>query len=495
MYQQNAHLLLFCAALQIGYLFSSSLHLRWIARKPTWRIWAFGCFAQIIGLLILSHQFYHLAEISRPEGLFFEVGFGFCITGGMNFVFLFSDLRGTPKKTTLIQIFAFLAAGGIAVGSVDGFLDGLMIKDLVLIFLSFWLLRKVLYLRTRKTLVEANLLLVTLMTFFISSLYYLWVFLGYKNSMRDPDLLVATFIESMDVQICLVAFLYMAIGFHWTSVGAQANLKYKLDNEKITALLKEKDLLIQNLLKANVLVESGALSAGLSHELNQYLSVIQVNSELAIHALREGCHSEAVEPYLVNVMKSNQLAATLILSLKRFFLKREELPQRCSIDELISEVVVLYRDRLKKSKIELVLDLAAKEEITLSESLMRQVIGNLLVNAVEALDLISRSDKLIIINSQIKYGQLEFSIFDNGQGIKERVAGDIFSLFQSSKSQGTGLGLWISKHIVEKHHGRISYTNMQGTSSGVEFKVAIPLLANEEISKSKVSDSALGHRK
>lgn len=427
----------------------------------------------------MSHQFYRLEANLKPEGPLFEVGFGFCITGGMNFVYLFGDLRQTPKKATLARIFAFLTAGGIAVGSFDAFLDRLIVKDLVLIFLSLWLLREVINLRERKTLVEANLLLFTFMTFAISSLYYLWVFMDYQRSMRDPGSLVQTFIESMDVQVCLVAFLYMAMGFHWTSVGAQASLKYKLDNEKITALLKEKELLIQNLLKANVLVESGALSAGLSHELNQFLSVIQVNAELAIHALQDEKRPEDVKTYIENVIKSNQLAATLIESLQRFFSKREELPQPSCFDDLIMEMVDLYKERLKNAKIELLLDLATKEEVTLWRALIRQVIGNLLANSIEALDLISGKHKWILIRSEIIHGKLLFSISDNGQGINETLIGDVFSLFHTSKTRGIGLGLWLSRHIVEKHHGRIYHTNIQG--GGLEFNVTIPLLSKEEL--------------
>ena len=494
MYQQNAYLLLFAAILQIGYLISSSLHVQAQARNKTWKIWVFGCACVTIGILILCHQFYYLAANLNPEGPLFEVGFGFCLLGVINLYYLLDDLQGLPKKPTLIKFFLFLLAGNIMVGSVDSFLDRLIAKDIVLIYFSLWFLHKVIELRKRKAIEEAGTLIPSAVIFVIASLYYLWVFIGYQHGKRAPEYLVNTFVESMDIQICLTVFIYMTLGFHWTSQGARASLKYKLDNERITALLQEKDVLIQNLLRANVLVESGALSAGLSHELNQYLSVIQVNSELAIHALHEGDQPEAVEPYLEQVIKSNQLAAMLISSLKRFFSKSEELPKPCSMDALISEVAVLYRDRLKKSKIELTLDLRASEKITLWGSLMRQVIANLLINAIEALDLISRPNKRIEIRSQISEGKLQVSVFDNGQGINEQRAGEVFSLFHTTKNHGTGLGLWLSQHIVEKHRGLISAINLLGESGGVEFRITIPLLSNEENLRANASESRLGPR-
>jgi signal transduction histidine kinase len=491
MYQQNAYLLLFAAALQIGYLISSSLHLQPQARSTTWKIWVFGCVCLTIGLLVLSHQFYHLAASLNPEGPLFEVGFGFCLLGAMNVFYLFDDLQGVSKKSSLLEIFIFLLAGNILVGSVESFLDRLIAKDIVLIFYAVWFLRKVMALRERKTFVEAEPLIFSAIIFLVLSLYYLWVFFEYQFSIRGPESLAKTFIESMDIQVFITVFVYMTLGFYWTSEGAKSSLKYKADNERITGLLKEKDLLIQNLLKANVLVESGALSAGISHELNQFLSVIQVNSELAIDALHKGEKPKVVEQYVENVIKSNQLAAALILSLKRFFSGREEWPKSYSIDELISEIAVLYRDRLKKSKIELALNLGAPEEITLWGSLMRQVIANLLINAIEALDLISRPDKRIVISSQIVDGKLQFSISDNGQGLNPGVAGEVFSLFHTSKTHGTGLGLWLSQHIVEKHHGGISHTNIQG--GGVEFKVTIPLLSKEELLMASDCELGPGH--
>jgi two-component system, NtrC family, sensor kinase len=72
------------------------------------------------------------------------------------------------------------------------------------------------------------------------------------------------------------------------------------------------------------------------------------------------------------------------------------------------------------------------------------------------------------------------------------LSGDIFSLFLTSKSHGTGLGLWLSQHIVEKHHGHIIYTNIPG--DGVEFDVTIPLSSKEEILMAREVELAMAHK-
>jgi len=66
--------------------------------------------------------------------------------------------------------------------------------------------------------------------------------------------------------------------------------------------------------------------------------------------------------------------------------------------------------------------------------------------------------------------------------------------FHTTKNHGTGLGLWLSQHIVEKHRGLISAINLLGESGGVEFRITIPLLSNEENLRANASESRLGPR-
>lgn len=479
MYQQNAYLLLFAAALQIGSLVSAWPYLQELTKNNERGMWILGSTLLSIGFLFLSYAFYGLDVHLKPEGALFEIGFGFSMAAGICMTFLYDALSNRPKKITWLQVSVFVLLATVTVGYFDGFLDRLIVKDIFLIFLSLWQLKQVNQLRRSETFAQSRLIFSVAVGFLASSVFFLEIFIEYKLAIRAPEGLIATFLASMDTQIALASMIYLAVGSHWSAEGAKSKLKYKLDNERILLLLEEKELLIQSLMKTHVLVESGALSAGLSHELNQFLAVIQVNSELAIQGLKDRERHEDVEPLIENIIKSNQCAANLIATLKRFFTRREESPMPCCFDDLIEETLTLYCDRIKKSNIQLVVDLAAKEKVTLSEALMRQVIANLLVNAIEALDLLSRPDKTITIRTSLVDGRLHLSIADNGQGIHLSESKDIFNIFNTTKSHGTGLGLWLSKYIVEKHNGHISHTNIQGELDGVEFKVIIPIPSNE----------------
>jgi signal transduction histidine kinase len=145
------------------------------------------------------------------------------------------------------------------------------------------------------------------------------------------------------------------------------------------------------------------------------------------------------------------------------------------LDALIEEVASLYEERARKSGILIKLDLHASEPVFVWDSLMRQAVANLISNAIEALDLLERDNKIICIESGYdEKGWYRFSVTDNGFGIKPDYADKLFELFVSSKSSGTGVGLWLSRHIIERHQGMLTYQNLPD-KSGVSFIVTIPM--------------------
>jgi two-component system NtrC family sensor kinase len=102
------------------------------------------------------------------------------------------------------------------------------------------------------------------------------------------------------------------------------------------------------------------------------------------------------------------------------------------------------------------------------------VVANLISNAIEALDSLDRNDKTIHIET--KYddkGWYRLCVTDNGLGIKPEQEDKLFSLFASSKPSGTGIGLWLSYYIAERHQGTLSFENLPN-QGGVTFSMSIP---------------------
>ncbi len=274
------------------------------------------------------------------------------------------------------------------------------------------------------------------------------------------------------------------LSVYWFQTFSSKAIYERLQHEKILMLLSEKDKLIENLANSSTLVETGALSAGLAHELNQFLARIEMNSDEALHRILDpSVSANDLKPFLENTLVANQSAARLITSLKKLFYSSEERSSLCNLDSLVRDTVLLYKDRARKSGVTIEQNLKATEQYLVWDSLFRQVISNLISNAIDALDIVSNKDRSISIESWIDLDQNYcLTVSDNGLGISSD-QDQIFSLFKTTKSAGSGIGLWLSRYIIERHHGTIRYQNLPD-QGGVVFSITIP--ADSKLSIEKI---------
>jgi len=264
------------------------------------------------------------------------------------------------------------------------------------------------------------------------------------------------------------------LSIYWFQTYSPRAIHDRLQHEKILVLMDEKDKLIENLANNSTLAETGALSAGLAHELNQFLARIEMNSDEALHRIHQSDISAGeLKPFLENTLAANQSAAKLIASLRRLFHGSEERPTLCDLDMLVKDTVLLYGNRARKSKITIDLHLKVTEQYLAWDSLFRQAISNLISNAIEALEMVSNRNRSIIIKSSIEQNHdYRLTISDNGLGVSAN-QDEIFDLFGTTKSSGSGIGLWLSRYIIERHHGSIRYKNLP-ERGGVVFTISIP---------------------
>ena len=262
---------------------------------------------------------------------------------------------------------------------------------------------------------------------------------------------------------------------YWVQHYSLNAIEERQQREKIQQLLQEKDVLIGNLSNSSTLIESGALSAGLAHELNQFLGRIALNRDEISQLINQpDVKLENLKLPLENILKANQSAANLIVSLRKLFNHGSEDSSLCCVDDLVKDIVSLYAGRIQKSDIEVVFDLRVSEQQFVWESLFSQVIVNLLSNAIEALDGKSQGKKVIQIASSIDSSEnYSLTFTDNGPGVDAEQEKKIFNLFATSKSSGSGIGLWLSSYIVERHKGLLTYRNLPD-NGGVSFIIVIP---------------------
>jgi len=220
----------------------------------------------------------------------------------------------------------------------------------------------------------------------------------------------------------------------------------------------------------------GELTASISHELNQPLTAIAANAQAAQQLFRRDRANPDLEEALEDLVTDSIRAAEIIHRLQALFRKRPAVRAEIDVNALIEDVLLLLGDDLRNRQIRVHFQRFEPLMKVLGDSVqLRQVVINLLRNAEDAIaGLVEGPREIRIETSQPDDGRVAISIRDNGVGVKEADLERIFGHFVSSKPQGLGMGLAISRSIVEAHRGRIWARRNEGhgITMYIEFPVA-----------------------
>jgi signal transduction histidine kinase len=236
------------------------------------------------------------------------------------------------------------------------------------------------------------------------------------------------------------------------------------------------------LLKANKTVTSGGLSASLAHELNQPLAAIRLNGQILRKTLQDqgGSVSAEVEAMVNDILSENDRASKIIASLRSIFMNTPANWTQVDSASLVRKALTLVNQEVEKSNIHVKCVLAENLQITVAEDEILQVLLNLLVNSMDALKAQSHSQvKCIAIETVRQNDCVRISVADNGPGISQEMQAVLFEILSSSKETGMGLGLWLSRYIVERHSGQLTYTT--STLGGAMFMVDLPIAHNSVV--------------
>jgi signal transduction histidine kinase len=224
----------------------------------------------------------------------------------------------------------------------------------------------------------------------------------------------------------------------------------------------------------------GALVASFAHELNQPLTANLLHAEL-IQAKLEEVRRDQTLPQLdlldkvaSAMVQDTQRAADIIRKLRNLFRMSRGEYTVLKLDELVQDVLDLVQSKMKDADIAWTTDLDASVRLHGDATKLQQVILNLLNNAIDALTESGHPKPELRIRGKASGHSLELEVEDNGKGIEPERADDVFSLFKTSKSQGMGVGLWLSRSIVEMHGGRLTFQSEPGRRT--VFTLRLPLL-------------------
>jgi signal transduction histidine kinase len=218
----------------------------------------------------------------------------------------------------------------------------------------------------------------------------------------------------------------------------------------------------------------GEMSGGLAHELNQPLTAILSNAQAAEHLIaNKTIDNNELREILRDIIAANQRASEVIRRLRALFKRGETYRERLDANELVRETLSLAQGDLATRSIAPVLKLAPGTLAIHGDRIqLEQVMLNLILNGAEAMAAHTAAERTITVRSAGNDSWVYVSFADRGPGFAPELIEKLFEPFYTTKPQGLGLGLSISRSIVLAHGGRL--WGASHAAHGASFHIALP---------------------
>jgi PAS domain S-box-containing protein len=229
-----------------------------------------------------------------------------------------------------------------------------------------------------------------------------------------------------------------------------------------------------DLSRINRVTTMGELAASLAHELGQPIGAAMSNADAGLLRLeRSEPDVVAAQAALQRIVRDTQRAAAIIGRVRSQFVRGTLIREPLDVNEIGRETVTLLRDEAARYTISVRTELAADLPQVLGDRVqLQQVMMNLIINGIEALKEVEGIREIVIRTRQAEDKQVSVSVSDTGNGFPAHLSEQIFDPFFTTKPQGTGMGLRISRSIIESHGGRLWAVSAPG--GGATFHMNLP---------------------
>ncbi len=263
---------------------------------------------------------------------------------------------------------------------------------------------------------------------------------------------------------------YQSLRISWIGMG---NTGINFLNKNLFNLINEKEQLLQKLINSNRMIGVSALASSLSHELSQPLTSIALQTEAVKRGLINSPENTKSISSLDNIGSQINRLSVLVKNMRQLFKSQNN--QLASVDlvGITDELIEILNFNIQSPKITLTKNYQSNPTIEADAIQIQQVLINLLNNSIESISEANLPNQEIIISIWKDDENAMISIQDTGIGIRSELLPIIFDLYKSSKASGLGIGLWLSKTIIDKHKGTIAASN--NPDGGANFIITIPL--------------------
>jgi C4-dicarboxylate-specific signal transduction histidine kinase len=246
-------------------------------------------------------------------------------------------------------------------------------------------------------------------------------------------------------------------------------LRGRFSAQKSQLILAEAKLELMRTTRSKMM---GELTASIAHEIKQPLAAIVTNGEFCLRQLGErGPDLAPVREAIREIVDDGNRASAIICRIRALLLREDFEKATLNLNQMIRAVAAFLRHEMEQNRISLRMELADNLPPILGDEVqLQEVLINLMMNAIEAMgSTVDRPRELLLKSLTTREGAL-IQIRDSGPGLDPDIADRIFEPFFTTKPGGVGLGLSISRSIVESHGGRIQSAS---TPYGALFELTL----------------------
>jgi C4-dicarboxylate-specific signal transduction histidine kinase len=225
----------------------------------------------------------------------------------------------------------------------------------------------------------------------------------------------------------------------------------------------------------NKLMNAQAIVAAIAHEIKQPLTRITAGASAAQRFFKMvPPELDKAQAALDGVVNAGHRTSAVIDGFRSLFGKADEERQLVDMNELIPEVLETLHSELKDHRVSIRVDLTPKLPLVSgNKSQLQEVVSNLIINSIEAMETTSLEGRWLLIHTEIQGDNIAVAVEDSGPGIDKDQLNNIFTAFATTKPHGMGLGLAISRMIIDYHGGKLTAAS-DSKYGGASFHFVLP---------------------
>lgn len=299
---------------------------------------------------------------------------------------------------------------------------------------------------------------------------------------------VSLLTEGLSSQLLALALLLSAVIGHFGYVGLALDRSMRREVETAAALARDEESrrLGEQIAQLDRQRSLGEMSTSLGHELNQPLTAILTNAQVARRGLQAGRFDTAqLTEFIDKIIQNTQRASQIIDRIRGFIRPVATRREPVNLVNVIHEVIDLTADEMKSHKVKIIFPPETDAQpvwVTGDAIQLSQILLNIVRNAREALSQVTQREiRIAILNRD---GRAILQVSDTGPGLVPEVLKQAGTPFFTTKPTGLGMGLSISRAIAEQHGGTLTINNADGGGTQVELELAVlPATTFEQAAK------------